>query len=317
MFLCVSANPAIDKRLKMEELRRGHVNRVQGVEAFAGGKAAHVAMVLQTLGERPWWIGPCGGASGGEVLRGLRALGIQANGIPIQQTTRTNLEIWEKDGTLTEVLEPGPMLSADEWATFEGRCEERFAQGGEHLSVIFSGSLPQGADTELFARLIAAARAKKCRTLLDTSGEPLRLGLRAGPGFVKPNREEVSRLLGAEVVSLSAGVSAVRKLLELGAQTAALSLGRDGLLFCAGSREPVLFAAGQSVNCTSAVGCGDSAMAGFAVGMATGLRAEETLRLAAACATANCLAESPGAARIEDIRKFQEQMSVRKVEASV
>jgi len=58
-------------------------------------------------------------------------------------------------------------------------------------------------------------------------------------------------------------------------------------------------------------------MAGFAVGMATGLRAEETLRLAAACATANCLAESPGAARIEDIRKFQEQMSVRKVEASV
>jgi len=53
------------------------------------------------------------------------------------------------------------------------------------------------------------------------------------------------------------------------------------------------------------------------VGMATGLRAEETLRLAAACATANCLADSPGAARIEDIRKFQDQMSVRKVEASV
>lgn len=316
MFLCVSPNPAIDKRLKMEDLRRGHVNRARTVEAFAGGKAAHVAMVLQTLGGNPQWIGPCGGASGEEVLKGLLALGIEATGIPVQQTTRTNLEILEKDGTLTEVLEPGPTLSAEEWAAFEAKCNELFAQGGERLVVIFSGSLPQGADAGLYARLITAAHAWKCKTLLDTSGEALRIGLSAKPGFVKPNRDEAARLLGLEIQSLSAGIAAVRKVLQLGAEKAALSLGRDGLIFCAGAAEPMLYVAGLPVECHSAVGCGDSLVAGFALGMANGVSPEETLPIAAACATANCLADSPGAARIADIRKFQEQVSVQRLEVN-
>jgi tagatose 6-phosphate kinase len=317
MFLCVSANPAIDQRLKMEDLRRGQVNRVQSVEAFAGGKAAHVAMVLRTLGAEPQWVGPCGGATGQKVLNGLLALGIRATGIPIQQETRTNLEIREKDGTLTEVLAPGPILNAEESTAFESKCKELFAQGGERLSVIFSGSLPRGADVELYARLITAAGEQKCKTLLDTSGEALRIGLSAKPSFAKPNREEVSRLLGMEGDSLSARVAAARKLLQLGAQTAAISLGRDGLLYCAGLREAALYARGIPVKCCSAVGCGDSAVAGFAQGMAAHLRPEETVRLAAACATANCLADSPGAARLADIRMFQEQVSVQKLEVTV
>lgn len=143
------------------------------------------------------------------------------------------------------------------------------------------------------------------------------MGLSTKPRFVKPNREEASRLLGMEIDSLSAGAAAMRKLLQLGAQTAAISLGRDGLLYCAGLHEAALHAAGMPVKCFSAVGCGDSAVAGFAQGMAANLPPEETVRLAAACATANCLADSPGAARLADIRMFQEQVSVQKLEAMV
>jgi|SRR5215472_6699820 len=313
MFLCVSLNPAIDKRLRMDELRRGQMNRVRTAEAFAGGKAAHVAMLLRTLGETPQWIGPCGGAAGEEVLNGLAGLGIQATGIPIRQSTRTNLEILEKDGTLTEVLEPGPALSSEEWAALEAKCKDLFAQGAGRLTVIFSGSLPQGAEATLYARLIAAARERKCTTLLDTSGKALQAGLSARPSLVKPNREEVGQVLGMTIGSAQDGVAAVRKIFQLGAQRVALSLGADGLLFCAGPDEPVFYAAGLPVECGSAVGCGDSAVAGFAWGLARGLSAEETLRRAAACATANCVADSPGAARGADIRKFQERVAVEQL----
>src|SRR5579859_4324865 len=78
MFLCVSPNPAIDKRLTVPSLLRGQVNRVRSVRGFPGGKSVHVAMVLRTLGGSPRWIGPCGGVSGGELLTGLSALGIEA-----------------------------------------------------------------------------------------------------------------------------------------------------------------------------------------------------------------------------------------------
>jgi hypothetical protein len=53
MFLCISSNPAIDKRLAVPSLVRGHVNRVRSAQGFPGGKSVHVAMVLQTLGAKP------------------------------------------------------------------------------------------------------------------------------------------------------------------------------------------------------------------------------------------------------------------------
>lgn len=311
MFLCVSANPAMDKRIRVERLRHGEVNRAISGEAFAGGKAAHVAMVLRTLDTSPDWIGPCGGTTGEEVLEGLSTLGIQASGVPIAGTTRTNLEILESDGTVTEILEPGPKMSDGEWAAFIERCREKFAEGGERLTVVISGSLPPGTKLELYARLMTAAQEAKCKTLLDTSGEALRAGLEARPNFAKPNRGEAAQLLGITIDSLPFGVAAVRRLLQCGAQSAALSLGREGILFCSGAGQAVLHANGPVIEGRSTVGCGDSAVAGFAFGLNSGFAAEETLRLATACAAANCLADSPGAARIEDIRKIQAQITVQ------
>jgi 1-phosphofructokinase family hexose kinase len=317
MFLCVSPNPAIDKRLRVESLQRARVNRANAAQSFAGGKAAHVAMVLRTLGESPKWIGPCGGANGRELLAGLAALGIEAIGIPAQQPTRTNLEILEDDGTVTEILEPGARLTDIEWAAFDKRYSDLLAGGAGTPSVVLSGSLPQGAAVDFYARCISAAHEHSCRTFLDTSGEALRRSFPAKPEFVKPNRQEASRLLERELDSLQAAAGAVRKLLELGAKRAALSMGKDGLLYCAGLQHPVLYAPALPVQACSPVGCGDSALAGFVLGLSSDYSPEESLRLAAACATSNCLAESPGAARLEDIRRFQRQVTVQQLETHV
>jgi 1-phosphofructokinase family hexose kinase len=314
MFLCVSPNPAIDKRLTLTLLQRARVNRAREVQNFPGGKSTHVAMVLRTLGVSPHWIGPCGGASGQELLAGLSALGIQATACATQQSTRTNLEIMEDDGSFTEILEPGSAPSTSEWAEFESACRNLLAEGSENASVIFSGSLPAGAAPKLYASLITGAREFGCKTFLDTSGEPLRLGLAEKPYFVKPNREEAAQLLGKAVNTLPDAVSALRKLLSFGAESAALSLGSEGLLFCAGMVAPVLFAPVVPLRPCSTVGCGDSAMAGFAFGIASQYSPEDTLRLAAACGAANCVADSPGAARLENIRDFQHQISVQKLD---
>jgi tagatose 6-phosphate kinase len=313
MFLCVSPNPAIDKRLTVSSLQRGQVNRVRAVQSFPGGKAVHAAMVLQTLGGQPHWIGPCGGASGEELKAGLSSLGIRATACASCQPTRTNLEIVEEDGSVTEILEPGSPLCPDGWAEFEGACQKAFAGDSENKSVIFSGSLPANTRPELYADLISAARKSGSRTLLDTSGEPLRLALAAKPHFVKPNREEATLILGAAINTVPEAAAAIHKLLHFGAQSAALSLGSEGLLFCAGIDAPVLFAPALPLEPRSTVGCGDSALAGFAFALASAYSPQDTLRLAAACAAANCLADSPGAAKQKDIQDFQRQIAVQTV----
>jgi 1-phosphofructokinase family hexose kinase len=272
-------------------------------------------MVLRTLGESPQWIGPCGGATGAELVAGFSELGIQAHPCWTKQPTRTNLEIIEDNSSVTEILEPGSAPSVAELETFENVCKDLFSQGGEQASVIFSGSLPAGAAPDLYARLVGLAQRSGCRTLLDTGGEALRLALSTHPDFVKPNRDEAFCLLGTTINSIPAAALAVRKLLSLGARSAALSLGADGLLFCSAEHAPILFAPALSFPSRSTVGCGDSALAGFAHAIAFKSSSEDALRLAAACAAANCLADSPGAARLGDIQQFQSQIRVQTLPA--
>src|SRR5882762_4100637 len=187
MFLCVSPNPAIDKRITLPALIPGEIHRAQTVQAFPGGKSAHVAMVLRALGAEPLWIGPCGGPTGSELLAGLRKLGINAHPVTTIGETRTNLEIIDDAGVVTEIREPGSPVSPAELSAFERACNELFENGKGSTTVIFSGSLPLGAPNNFYAKLIVAARAAGCRTFLDTSGEPLKLALAAYPDFVKPN----------------------------------------------------------------------------------------------------------------------------------
>src|SRR5580700_914727 len=92
-FICVSLNPAIDKRLRLDSLKPGRVNRAIEAIPASGGKAAHVAMVLRALGADPLWLGFSGGPNGEALLQGLRALSIRAEGVPTAAETRMNLEI--------------------------------------------------------------------------------------------------------------------------------------------------------------------------------------------------------------------------------
>jgi 1-phosphofructokinase family hexose kinase len=311
MFLCVSPNPAMDTRVLVKELQPGQMHRIKSSCARAGGKAAHVAMVLQTLGRTPLWIGFVGGDTGKDLVSGLEGLGIRVHACPTRQRTRVNLEIIEDDRRVTEILEPGGAPSQLEVTEFHKKCESAFAQGREQLMVIFSGSLPPGLEDGFYASLIARANSFGCRTFLDTSGEPLRLALAASPHFVKPNRQEAESLLGCSISDLSAGARALQQMISLGARSAAISMGTQGLLSCAGKGEPVHHAPAIALKPRSTVGCGDAAVAAFAHAAALGLGVEETLRLATACAAANCLAESPGEARLADIQSFRNQASTK------
>src|SRR5258708_37092216 len=122
MFLCVSLNPAVDKRLRVERLQLGAVNRVLQVLPAPGGKASHVAMVLKTLGAEPVWLGFTGGSTGDELVHGLRALSIQVHAVATAVFTRMNLEIVDEGGQVTGILEPGSSGAPQELVAFHNEC---------------------------------------------------------------------------------------------------------------------------------------------------------------------------------------------------
>ena len=310
MFLCISANPAIDKRLRVPELRLGAVNRAIEAIPEPGGKAAHVAMALRGLGAHPAWLGFAGGASGENLIAGLAELDIRARAVTTRSSTRVNLSIQDECNAVTEILEPGGAPSGKELSQFRKICRSEFGRGRKKLTVLLSGSLPPGVPVKFYAELIREARISGCRVFLDSSREPLRLGLQAQPDLVKPNREEAELLTGDAIQDVPAARKAIVKIISLGARGAVLSLGEDGLLWCPGKGEPVLHARAQVIGGRSAVGSGDATLAGFAYACAKRMSVEDTARLAAACGAANCLVDSPGRIRLQDVRRIQKAVHV-------
>ena len=310
MFLCISANPAIDKQVRFTEFRVGAVNRAAEAIAEPGGKAAHVAMALRALGARPQWIGFAGASTGDVLIRGLKALGIQARSIAIQAPTRENLAIVDDAGKVTEILEPGGKPSAKEVTSFRKACENEFARGKRKLLVILSGSLPPGVPVNFYGSLIRIAHSYSCRVILDSSGEALQRGVAARPDLVKPNREEAEALTGIKIRDVASSRKAMDEILAMGARSVAISLGKDGVLWTAGVDQPVLHARAPEVSKRSAVGSGDATVAGFAYGIDNGLRPERGLKLAVACGSANCFADSPGRVRLSAVRKMEREVRV-------
>jgi len=310
MLVCVSANPAIDRRLRLESIALGEVNRAISARPFPGGKAAHVAMVAHALGVEVTWIGFLGGASGEACESGLSALGIPLTVVRTRAETRANLEIIAGDGTVTEILEPGGDVTDGEVERLLSACRDIFSECGEGSQVALSGSLPPGAPADFYAELIRLAHVYSCRVLLDTSGEALRQGITASPDLVKPNRAETAWFAGRTICSADSAIEVAHQIIEAGARSVAISLGADGIIWQRAADSTPLISHSPLVTARSTVGCGDAALAGFAVAYVRELPDQDALRLAVACGTANCFAESPGLVDPVEVERIAQRISL-------
>lgn len=312
-FFCISLNPAIDTRLVLDKFQVGRINRVSEAHRAPGGKAAHVAMALQGLGKNPKWIGFAGGPTGNELMEGLRCLKIDALPVPAVHDTRVNLEILDTLGGVTEILEPGGTIAQSEWRKMQETCAQEFKHIAEKKIVLISGSQPPGVPAEASAAVLKLAQSAGCLVFLDTSGSALSEALAAGPDFVKINREEAQGVTGIAVNDPASAGQVIRKLLERGAKSAAISLGDRGIVAIRQHNEPAVHAWTAPLRTKSTVGCGDSAFAGFAFAAASDLSFEHSLAFAVACGAANCLAPLPARIRHEDVSRFKQGVRVEPV----
>ncbi len=277
-IITVTLNPALDKTARLDKLRPGGLNRLGEVLLDAGGKGVNVSKTIAALGGTSTASGFAGGGAGGEILHALERLGIDHDFVRIAGSTRTNLKIVAGDGGLTELNEPGPAITAEEFAELEEKL--RGWAGGDALCV-FSGSVPKGVGPDVYARLIRLVHAAGGTAFLDADGEAFAAALAEGPAFVKPNRFELFQYFGeTESGDLTVMLRLCRKLLDRGVRRLALSLGSAGALFV--KADEIYHAPGLAVEARSCVGAGDSMVGAAAYGLARGMSWRDTAALALA-----------------------------------
>jgi len=192
--------------------------------------------------------------------------------IRVPGETRSNIKIAEQDGRVTDINAPGPWVSEQAQAQL---LKLLAVIGPEFDAVVVAGSLPRGITPQWFQGLLQQLKNLGLKVALDTSGEALRAGLKAGPWLVKPNTEELADALGR-------ATDAVSQLHRQGVEHVVVSDGAAGVSWY--SADTALHATPPKVTVASTVGAGDSLLAGMLHGLLNGDTPEQTLRRATAIA---------------------------------
>src|SRR5271156_2397613 len=183
VIICVSANPGMDRRLRMKSLVAGGINRATSAEGFAGGKAAHVAMAAHALLAKTVWIAFLGGAIGEECATQMESLGVQVVSVPTSAPTRVNLEIIDDSGEITEILEPGGEPAPGQAHEFLLSCYREIESADGSGLLVISGRLPSRVAPTLYLSLIEAAQTAGIEIFVETSGAAVPGRVAAQPGF--------------------------------------------------------------------------------------------------------------------------------------
>ena len=206
-FRCLCMSPAIDATVTLPCAPKGEGEIFKDVAEVenVGGKTVNVARWL-ALRARGMVSGSaaevaCGGLLGEDndrpFVRELEKYGVEDCFVRVPGATRRNEMVTWPGGSVKLNRPAFPGLKGDDIAE---RVLLRISDAGRDSSAvavaILSGSLPPVAGADFYAKAVEHFKSLGWRTVLDASGEAMRLGLESGPDLIKPNAEECEPLVG-------------------------------------------------------------------------------------------------------------------------
>lgn len=309
MILTVTLNTSIDKLYLVESIHPETVMRVKEVHNTAGGKGLNVSRVSAKLGEPVTATGFVGGFNG-QYLESLISQPLVCCAFThVQGETRSCINCWDlSNGHSTEYLEPGQPVTQEDIGRFLSDFSARLPEADV---VTISGSVPQGVPEDFYCELIRLCRTAGVPVLVDTSGSRLIAAVKEKPVFIKPNEDEIAQLTGHYILSRGEAVQALTELHGSGIPYVVLSMGEEGALLACD--QGVFHGRPPKITPRNTVGCGDSMVAGFAVGFARRLPIEETFRMALAVSAANALSLFTGDFNPADYDRLYPDIQIEKL----
>ena len=309
MIVTLTINPAIDRTISVDRLAFEDSGRINSCRESAGGRGLNASCVIHSFGEETHAVLTSGGATGKRLEEYLSSSGFRYSAVPIEQEIRTNLTITDRHGLTVKLNEAGPKLTRVEAARVE-RVVRELLKKASWLMVC--GSIAPGVSATLYARLIAMARERKVKTLLDASGEELRQGIEAGPTVVTPNRQEAEELLGRTLLTSTHQLEAAARIRSMGAESVVLSLGSRGAI--GAFRDGLYEALPPRVDALCPMGAGDALAAGFVWAMRRKSKTIDALRWSVAAGTASAQLPGMAFATFAQTEAIYQQVEVRRVE---
>jgi tagatose 6-phosphate kinase len=281
--LCVTLHPSFDRVLSGDCLRPNDSIRTRLVMEYCGGKGNNAARALARLGVDVTATGFQGGLHGQIATNQLAAEGVTTRFVICDQPTRISTMLHEEDTGFTyAIYEPGQRVSNQELKELMDLFEQLVSS---HECVLLCGSAQTATLQAAFSEMISMAQAHGIPSLLDSSGEALKLGVSAKPYLVKVNQRELEAVLEKPLANQRDQIDALSDLCRTGIHISAMSIGEQGLIATDG-RE-VWHGALEMQDVINTVGCGDSTLAGMAYALTQKAELPDIVRWGTACGAAN------------------------------
>jgi 1-phosphofructokinase family hexose kinase len=293
MIVTVTLNAAVDRTLTVPNFQTGHRHRASASLTSAGGKGINVARALKRLDSPVIATGLAGGRTGDRIIDELASEAILNDFVRISDESRTSTALVDPTaGTLSEVYEWGPAVRPEE---LEVLLDKLHYLSRVASYVVFSGSLPRDVEDDFYAEAIRDLNKRGVHCVLDTEGEPLRVGVDAEPFLVSPNQREAESLVGQEFSDDEDFLVALDAIADLGARNVLIT--QETSCFGLFREEKTLrrFRASiPRIEPVAPVGAGDVLLAGFLAARFNSAPFDDALRQAIGCAAASVVELGPG-----------------------
>ena len=291
MIYSLTVAPAIDYSLSMGDkpVKIDGVNRPRSDGFSLGGKGITVSMMLQNLKIESTPLIATGGNMGIYIQQLVKKNFEHAIFLPTNGESRVDVVI---TGSIHDLrFDPSaPKIS-------EEGLKKMFDFFRDNLKkddiVILSGSLGQESKDLYQVLMRDYINPVGAITILDTIGECLTNALPEHPFMIKPNEEELAELVGREIKNDEDIIISGEELKLKGPQTVLVTLGKRGAFYFAEDGH-IYHCSNAHGTQVSAVGAGDSSIAGFIKGLAENKTIEERLMFSMAAGGATAFSEHLG-----------------------
>ena len=310
MIGTVTLNPAIDVILEVNNLKKNHYNKVLNAHTTSGGKGINVSKAVRGCGRETIAIGFLGGGRGRMIEEELRGLGITTNFWHIEEKTRSNTIISDKEtGQHTLLSETGPKITEYDLEMLKSIFYRVMSQC---TVVTLSGSLPRGVPVNIYGDLISIAKEREVKTILNTSGEQFIKGLEKRPFLAKPDLRESNRVFGIKIDKEKDAIKAAKEVVQRGAEIGVVSLQNEKDVIA--TRDEIWFAESTYHKIVNIIGAGDALVAGFAVALSEeGKNLKEAIEFSMACALASALREEEEFSSRKEVEKCLQCVNVKRL----
>jgi 1-phosphofructokinase family hexose kinase len=276
----------------------------------SGGKGINVSKAVRGCGRETIAIGFLGGGRGRTIEEELRGLGITTNFWHIEEKTRSNTIISDKEkGYHTLLSETGPKVTEYDLEMLKLIFYRVMSQCS---IVTLSGSLPRGVSVDIYADLISIAKERGVKAILDTSGEQFIKALEKKPFLAKPDIRESNQVFGIMIDKEESAIQAAKEVVQRGAEIAVISLEKEKDIIA--TRDEVWFAETTYHKIVNLIGAGDALVAGLAIALTEDKKnLEDAVKFSMACALASALREEEEFITREEVEKCLQWVNIKKL----